>query len=578
MTCEKCSDPLFVLSVLYGEEESRSIREWLAQRLSGFTRPLPQDPEMDQRDVFLVTSGDQFTHPEGFPLQVLGTFAGRYLENIFTGLHVLPFYPASSQDGFAVTDPYQVDNRLGTWGDIERLGSHFKLLYDLVLNQVSIQSPWFRAYLEGEDRYKAYFIAVDPETDLSEVVHPPTAAGPLLTSFESSSGTKWIWTTFGADQVDLNYANPAVLQEMIEVMLQYIGHGARLFRLDSVAYLGKEAGTACIHLSQTHLVVRLLRAILDRVAPDVKLLTETNVPHEENVSYFGNGYNEAHMVYNYALPPLVLHAFVVGQTSRLNQWASTLQLPSTETLYFNFLSSQDGISLNPAEGILSPAEIDLLVARTLRQGGRVFNRTQPDGSSSPCELKINYFDALSASGGEEPLQQKVKRFLAAHAILLSMAGLPGVSVRSLLGISDGGKDLSEENRVLDHRKMDLARVEQALADRDSRTAQIYQGISQLVRARAASAAFHPYGIQLVLEVGSAVFALMRISPDGTEIALCFHNVSPEQQSVTLDLDQMGLPAGRWRELITGQQTILEGPARLVLQGYEVCWWVPSPQG
>ena len=559
MTCEKCSDPLFILSVLYHDKEDyRPLQKWLVQRLENFSNPLPDDRSLDQRDLFLITYGDQFLSPEESPLQALQAFSGRYLRGIFTGLHVLPFYPYSSDDGFSVIDPYQVDPRLGTWQDIEQLGEQYKLACDLVLNHVSTSSPWFQGYLKGDARYKDYFIALPPETDLSEVVRPRT--NPVLTAFESATGTKWIWTTFSADQVDLNYGNPAVLQELIELTLRYVSHGARVLRLDAVAYLGKEIGTPCIHLAQAHLVVRLLRAVLDRVAPDVKLLTETNVSHEDNISYFGNGYNEAHMVYNFALPPLVLHAFAVGQVSRLNQWAVTLQLPSMETLYFNFLASHDGIGLNPASGILSGEEIDLLVDRTLKHGGRISSKANPDGISSPYELNISYFDALSDPNGNETPQCKVKRFLSAHAILLSMAGLPAVYVQSLLGTPnwEQGVEQTGQNRSINRKKLDLAQIEQALEDPNSQTALVYHGLSRLQRARAASTAFHPYGPQLVLELGNAVFGLMRIAPDGMEIALCLHNVASEPQSVLLDVSQMGLAEGLWQDLITGEQFFLEG--------------------
>jgi len=576
MTCERCSDPLFILSVLYPDQDYGHIQNWLEQRLADFSRPQPADAALDQRDAFLITYGDQFSHPEHAPLRALRVFAEKYLLGSFTGLHVLPFYPYSSDDGFAVIDPYQVDPRLGTWEDIEQLAERLKLACDLVLNHVSSSSPWFQGYLNGDSRYQEYFIAVPPETDLSEAVRPRT--NPLLTPFESSSGTKWLWTTFSADQVDLNYGNPAVLQELIELMLRSVQRGARVLRLDAVAYLGKQIGTPCIHLPQAHLVVRLLRAILDRVAPDVRLLTETNVSHEENISYFGNGYNEAHMVYNFALPPLVLHAFATGQVFRLNQWAAALQLPSTETLYYNFLASHDGIGLNPAGGILSADEIDLLVSRTLQHGGRFSSKANPDGSSSPYELNISYFDALSDPKDGEPLRCKVKRFLSAHAILLAMAGLPGVYVHSLLGTPNWiqGVGQTGQNRAINRQKLTLAEVEQALADPQSRTAQVYLGLTRLLRARSASAAFHPYGAQLVLESGDAVFGLMRIAPDGSQIALCLHNVSSDQQAVTLDLNQMGLPGGQWQDLITGQRFILESQAHLALPGYAALWLVPFP--
>lgn len=157
----------------------------------------------------------------------------------------------------------------------------------------------------------------------------------------------------------------------------------------------KTPGTSCIHLEKTHLLVKLFRAIANAVAPGTVIITETNVPHKDNISYLGNGQDEAQMVYQFSLPPLVLHAIHNGSARALKQWAASLDGSGGTTTWFNFLASHDGIGLNPLRGILPETEIVSLV-RDLAMEGRWFRiKNNPDGSTSPYEINVTYMDALN---------------------------------------------------------------------------------------------------------------------------------------------------------------------------------------
>ncbi len=345
----------------------------------------PSGISLSERDSILITYGDQVREPDRLPLKTLSEFCERYLNGLISGIHILPFFPSSSDDGFSVMDYRAVDPSLGTWLDIEQIGRSFRLMVDLVINHASARGDWFRAFLRDELPYRDFFMTVQGEPDLSRVVRP--RARPLLTDFNTSSGLRRVWTTFSPDQVDLNFHNPDVLLEMVDILFTYAMHGAQFIRLDAIAYLWKELGTSCINLPQTHAVVQLLRAVLDQVAPHVRLVTETNVPQQENISYFGDGTNEAQLVYNFALPPLVLHTFRSGDSSDLSTWASGLDLPSPQATFFNFLASHDGIGLNPVRGILSPAALDALVVQTLAHGGLISYKQEQDGSQSSLRVE-----------------------------------------------------------------------------------------------------------------------------------------------------------------------------------------------
>jgi glycosidase len=545
------------LIALYGEPPGVAAFEELRAHLLSFPKGRGTAKEgIGQSDAMLITYGDQLREPERAPLHTLGEFCDQYLRGVVSGVHILPFYPYSSDDGFSVVDYKRVNPALGTWDDVARLGQGFRLMFDGVINHCSAQSDWFKAFLRDDTQYRDYFIVVEGHPDLSQVVRP--RALPLLTEFVTPSGVKQVWTTFSADQIDLNYANPRVLLDIVDVLLFYAARGAELIRLDAIAFLWKEIGTSCLHLPQTHRVVQLLRAILDEVAPHVLLITETNVPHQDNISYFGNGYNEAQLVYNFALPPLVLHTFRTGDATALSRWATGLTLPSKRTAFFNFLASHDGIGLNPARGILREDEIEALVQQVIVHGGRVSYKSNADGSASPYELNINYFDALSDPNSDEPLDRQIDRFVAAHAIMLALAGMPGIYFHSLFGSRSWpeGVALLGYPRAINRQKLERAVVENQLNDPHSLRARVFQRLKHLLQVRAGSSAFDPHGPQQVIELKQAIFAVER-GP-----VLCLHNVSDQPQRVML--------ADKWRrarDLLVARQVTSD----FILQPYEVVW-------
>ena len=573
------------LTFLYGAKRApvllERLRAILAQfrernpRLAARERLAPQE-RLTERDVILITYGDQVTERGQPPLQTLTEVLEKYIKSAVTGVHILPFFPYSSDDGFSIIDHTAVNPDFGTWADVERLGRHFRLMFDAVINHVSAQSRWFQEFLKGNPEFADYFIVVEEGTDLSQVVRP--RALPLLTRVQTASGERLVWTTFSADQIDPDYANPDVLLKVIEVLLLYVEKGADLIRLDAIAYLWKKIGTTCIHLEETHRVVKLFRAIFDAVAPYVIIVTETNVPHEENVSYFGDGTDEAQMVYQFSLPPLVFHAFLSGDATYLSEWAAGLSSPSDSTTFFNFLASHDGIGVRPAEGILSPAEVQGLVERTLAHGGYVSYKTNSDGTQSVYELNISYFDALSDPDGAEPLDLQARRFLASQAIMLSLAGVPGIYVHSLFGSrSDpAGVEQTGRYRSINREKFRRDELEQELADPSSLRHKVFYPYLHLIRTRAAHPAFHPNSAQDVLFGNESLFTLVRISPDGEETVICVHNVSDAARPFRADLKTLSIRhTSALRDVISGTSYPVDDGSDLALTvgPYQVLWLV-----
>lgn len=550
------------LAFLYGERAAQGLLDRLHKLIEDYQkRILVRTNELTERDSILITYGDQIQLKGEKPLRTLGMFCKQYLTDVVGGIHILPFYPSTSDDGFSVLDYRQVDPNLGDWEDISSLQDHFHLMFDGVINHISSQSEWFKGFLRGDPHYRNYFITVEGSPDLSQVVRP--RALPLLTTFKTHLGEKRVWTTFSDDQIDLNYQNPDVLLEILDILLMYIERGATFIRLDAIAYLWKEIGTTCIHLPQTHRVIQFLRAVLDQVAPHVHLITETNVLHADNISYFGDGTNEAQLVYNFALPPLTLHTFLTGDARIISNWAKTLTLPSDTTTFFNFLASHDGIGLNAVRGILSNEEINSLVNKTLEHSGLISYKYNGDGSQSPYELNINYFDALSNPNGNEPLALQVDRFIAAQAIMLALPGMPGIYIHSLLG-SRGwleGVKQTGKNRTINREKLQFDKLQNELTDKKSLRSNVFTRYRQLLLLRRSTSAFHPHGAQKILDFHPSVFAIERISPDEKIRVLCLHNVS--QQKVSFSTNYKSAT-----DLFSGQ-TIQA--ARITLNPYQVLW-------
>jgi sucrose phosphorylase len=553
----------YLLRKIYGDAKgSQAYKKIISmvQRYPG--RGTKSKEFFSQDDVVLITYGDTLIKKGRRPLEVFREFASHHLKGIFSTIHFLPFFPFSSDDGFSVIDFFKVNPELGSWDDIDAIGHDFNLMFDLVLNHISAQSTWFRKFLDGEEGYRQLAIAVDPGIDLSTVTRP--RALPLLTAFKKKTGEPvHVWTTFSADQVDLNYEDIDVLLKVVEVLFFYLEKGASIIRLDAIAYLWKEIGTTCIHLPQTHDMVKLFRSLLDLVAPDAMIITETNVPHDENISYYGNGRDEAQMVYNFTLPPLLFYTFVKQDATELSNWADGLKPISTNCTFFNFTASHDGIGVRPLEGILSAAEVDKLVQAVVKNGGRVSNKTNADGTESPYELNITYVDALSHNGSKDLYHSD--RFLASQAIQFSLPGVPATYLHSLVGSRNWneGVRMTGRARTINREKLDVDILLADLNAPGSFRASIMRRYLDMIKIRKQQRAFHPNAAMEILRLHPKIFAMARYG-DNQKIYILV-NVSEDHVDVSLTGHQLNPSL---KDLISGIQM---QTASISLAPYQYVW-------
>lgn len=557
------------LDVIYGEKSSSLVAPVIdAMRYAGaITEPVPYQNYWDESDCWMITYATSIREDGSPGLKSLQTFCDEYLADTINGLHILPFYPYSSDDGFAVIDYCAVDAEAGSWDDIQSIAARYRLMADLVINHVSSRSAWFQNFISRKDPGKDYFKETRPAEDLSMVVRPRST--PLRTEVETLDGKRWVWCTFGPDQVDLDFGNPEVLLRFVEIIRFYLENGVRVLRLDAIAFLWKEPGTTSLHDQRTHEIVKLIRTLVDFYDPSILLITETNVPNRDNLTYFGNS-NEAHAIYNFSLPPLLINTLLTGDCRHLKTWMMSMPPARGGTTYFNFLASHDGIGMRPVDGLLSEAERARLLDTLTRFGGKISLRTGPDGAAHPYEVNISLIDALAGTE-DGPDEFQIERFVCAHAIMLALEGIPGIYIHSLLGTANDYEGLARTGRYrsINRRTWQYDELVRLLQDPDSTQSAVLSALSHLIRLRREQKAFHPNAVQFTMQLGPQTFGIWRQSPDRRQDVFSISNITRDHQS--LELANVNLVStDNWRDLISGTR-IEEGQAMLELRPYQTVW-------
>ena len=551
------------LQGLYPADTADSLAdELIALAIRCRDQVAPAESGWSERDAFLITYGDTLRAQGRTPLQALGDFLRTHLGSAVSMVHLLPHFPFSSDDGFSVIDYRKVREDLGGWSDIASHADDYRLVFDAVVNHASQHSAYVKGHCAGDPAYVDFAVAIPRGTDTSKVLR--TRNLPLLHPYETVRGTEMLWTTFSSDQVDLNFRNPRVLVEITDVLFFYALRGASVLRLDAIPYLWKELGTSCAHLPQTHEIIKLWRDLFDIAAPHLLLLTETNVPHKENVSYFGDRGDEAQIIYNFSLPPLLLWSLHVGDASLLARWAATLEYIGPRATYLNITATHDGIGMRPAEGLLTEAQRQVLCELAKRHGGDITGKLNADGSVSVYELNVTYFDALNDPAGTRPLEAQIDRFVLSQAVPMALMGIPAFYLPSLLG-SRNDCDLVRKTgraRSINRSSFDAADIQRELAVPGSLRARVLGRLKRLLQIRRSLSAFHPDAAQEIPDFGSSVFAVRRENSSTGQVIIACHNVSDE--SVSFDI-----PERLWRDVIAGGLA----SGTVTLPPYAVRWFV-----
>ena len=362
-----------------------------------------------------------------------GPFAGA-----FGGIHVLPFFhPIDGADaGFDPIDHTQVDSRLGTWDDVAALAAHTDVMADVIVNHVSRHSPRFLDYEARGDAspYAGLFLTFDRvfphgarESDLA-ALHTPRPSLPFTKHESAHGGQELLWTTFTSDQIDIDVQHPEGRRYLADVLTRLHDAGIRAIRLDAVGYAVKKAGTSCFMITETFAFIADFTAQARGLGMDV--LVEVHGHYQEQIDVA----RRVDWVYDFALPPLVLHTLYTRDVSRLMHW---LEIRPRNAV--TVLDTHDGIGVRDvdgdrrrnAPGLLEQQHIDSLVDTIHERSGGESRHASGNAASNVDSSQINctFYDALGRRDDE---------YLIARAIQCFMPGIPQVYYVGLLA---GGNDI-----------------------------------------------------------------------------------------------------------------------------------------
>lgn len=439
-----------------------------------------------KNQVQLITYVDRLGGGALRDLQALLSPGGP-LHGLFGGVHLLPFFhPIDGSDaGFDPIDHTQVDPRLGDWGDVRSLGRVIDVMADVIVNHVSTDSPQFRDWLARGERspYAGLFLTMDSvfpggaTEDQLLAIYRPRPGLPFTATTLADGRRRLLWTSFTAQQADIDVAHPqgqAYLQGILDTLA---GAGVRMVRLDAVGYAIKKPGSSCFMMPETFAFIGAFAQQARQRG--IEVLVEIHSHYRRQIEIA----RQVDWVYDFALPPLVLHALFFQTAEPLKAW-SRVRPHNALTV----LDTHDGIGIIDIgadaqdragrPGLVPPAELDALVERihTLSGGG---SRKATGAAASNLDLyQVNctYFDAL---GGDE------RAYLIARAVQFFLPGVPQVYYVGLLA---GGNDLallahSGVGRDINRHRYTRAEVDAALQR------PVVQGLLNLIRLRNRHPAF-----------------------------------------------------------------------------------------
>ena len=519
--------------------------------------------KVSEKTSLVISYGDNIYSNKKNSIKVFKEFFEKKLNKYFNTIHFLPFYPSSSDSGFAVKDHYKIDKKIGNWSDIKRISKSNYIMADLVINHSSARGLWFKNFLKRKKPGKDYFLTVNSKFDTSKVVRPRDHK--LLKKIKIFDKSDYLWRTFSPDQIDLNFKNPAVLLRFIKIMIHLINNGVRIFRLDAIAYLWKENGTNCINLKQTHEIIKLFRFISDNLKIQTLLITETNLPEKENLSYFGKN-DEANWIYNFSLSPLLIHAFLFENSSYLNQWSKKLPTTKNGNSYLNFIASHDGIGIRPTEGIFKKKTLNDFLKRLRKNGSRFSYRKVKNRLKKVYEANITIFDALKKSDKDPKGKFFLERFIAAHSIMIALEGIPAIYFNSIFGKSNDEAKyiITGNNRDVNRYKWNFKNISNKLNNKNSKQSIFYRKISHLLHIRRKQKAFHPNASRHNMKLGSKIFSFKRVCINKKQTIICITNLSSNNQKVRLNKVYRN-----WNNLI-GSKIEMDNEF-LILKPFEIIW-------
>ena len=487
-----------------------------------------EDFKINESTSLVICYGNSVTDGNKKSLKVFNKFYKKHLKNNFDSVHFLPFYPSSSDSGFAVKDHYKIEPRLGSWKDVKIIAKNCNVMADLVINHSSARGLWFSNFLKNKSPGKDYFFTVDNNFNSKKVIRPREHR--LLKKINLSNKTKYLWRTFSPDQIDLNFKNPKVLIRFIKIIFNLINNGVKIFRLDAIAYLWKESGNTCINHRNTHYIIKLIRLVCNLLKTECIIITETNLPEKENLSYFGNN-DEANWIYNFSLAPILVYSLLFEDSNKITKWSKNFPIAKLNNNYLNFIASHDGIGMRPIEGIINENTRKKFLNRLKKNGGEFSYRKVQGVKKKVYEANITLFNAFRYSDFDKSGLFGFERYMAAHTIMVSFDGVPAIYFNSMFGNSNDNSKyiISGNKRDLNRYRWNKDKIEDHLKDKNSKQNKYYKNMSNILTIRRKQKAFHPDANRKTLKLGSNFFGIKRISTDNKQSIYCITNMTSKLQ-------------------------------------------------
>ena len=540
------------------KEEINFISNQLLQILDNFSakssyEEISNKELWDESYSILITYADS-VYKNGEPtLITLRELLSNHFGSLSKVVHILPFLKSTSDGGFAVSSYDSLEEKFGDWNDLKNISQKHILMADLVLNHVSSSHPWVQQFIKSQEPGISNVFSPEENLDWTNVVRPRSSS--LFSEVKTNDGSKKVWTTFGPDQIDLNWNNPKMTLNFLILITTFLSHGIKWFRLDAVGFIWKESGTTCLHLPKAHSIVKVLRILLNNLISDGLLITETNVPQKENLSYLVPE-DEAHMAYNFPLPPILLEAIITSKADILNSWIFKWpDLPENTTL-FNFTASHDGVGLRPLEGLMNEKRIKNLLINCEKRGGLVSHRLLSNGEDKPYELNISWWSAMEDSGIDSNRYQ-FERFLLTQLLVMALKGVPAFYLPALLASENDIKNfsLTGQRRDLNREKFNSENLSSIFENPDSNANRNLKQLKNAMNVRSKLKQFHPGSQMECLSNGRSDIVVIKRG-NGPKSVYTIHNITENKINYQLndeDLSELNTKDLNMRDLLTSNK-------------------------
>lgn len=504
-------------------------------------------------------------------------------------LHIMPMLdcpPEHSDGGYAVRDFYRIDPRFGTTEDVEALAATLKkrdmlLVLDVVVNHTSNEHEWAQRARQGDKKYQDYFFVFDDrETpDIFEETMPEIF--PLIApgnfTWDAEMG-KWVMTVFHSYQWDLNYRNPAVLIEMIDIILYWANQGADILRLDAVAFLWKKIGSVCQNEREAHLLLQLMKDCCQVTAPGVLFIAEAIVAPSEISKYFGEdaiNAKECEIAYNATLMALLWDAVATKNAALLNQGIKRHPIKLERATWLNYVRCHDDIGLGFDDHDVRLAGYDPAMHRRFLVDyftgrfpgsparGLPFGENPKTGDAriSGSLASLVGLEAALESQDAAAIDDAIKTIVLLHSVILSFGGIPLLYYGDAIGAINSLEYLADASKAADNRWINRSNFDWNKAKKRHQTGtveqRIFSALKKMIVLRKETTAFADMDNRQLLDVDTPnLLVFSRVDPSNSRNrVLVVANFNVEAQTLPSDalISNGFLQPEAMKDLCTGER-------------------------